>query len=165
MVSFIVITTILPESIYSQERKDKLLFKNLKNEFWEQIQKENTEFKKVKNEEKLRMIVDLTNYNLPKSVDEFDKIWHNPPISQGNSGMCWDFSATSFFESEIYRLNKIKVKLSEPFTAYWAYVEKAKEFVKTRGNSTFGQGSEANDVKKSNGKKIRVLFHLVNIQD
>jgi bleomycin hydrolase len=48
----------------------------------------------------------------------------------------------------VYRITKKKVKLSEIYTVYWEYVEKAKEFVKTRGNSLFAEGSEANAVTR-----------------
>jgi bleomycin hydrolase len=62
--------------------------------------------------------------------------------------MCWCFSATSYFESEIYRLTKRELKLSELYTVYWEYVEKARRFVQERGNSAFGEGSEANAVMR-----------------
>jgi len=82
----------------------------------------------------------------PKSVDEFTTWWKNTPISQGNTGTCWSFSTTSYFETEVYRLTKKQVKISEMFTAYWEYVEKAKRFVQERGNSNFDEGSEGNGV-------------------
>src|SRR3990172_5686730 len=69
-------------------------------------------------------------------------------LSQGNTGTCWSFSTTSFFESEIYRINKRKVKLSEIYTAYWEYVEKVRRFVRERGNSYVAEGSEANAVRR-----------------
>jgi bleomycin hydrolase len=62
--------------------------------------------------------------------------------------MCWCFSTTSFFESEVHRLHKRSVKLSEPYTVYWEYVEKARRFVRERGDSFFGEGSEANAVPR-----------------
>lgn len=82
----------------------------------------------------------------PKSVDEFTTWWKNTPISQGNSNTCWSFSTTSFFETEVYRQSKQVVKISEMFTAYWETVEKAREFVRTRGESNFDEGSEGNAV-------------------
>jgi bleomycin hydrolase len=62
--------------------------------------------------------------------------------------MCWCFSATSFYESEIHRLSGQNIKLSEPYTVYWEYVEKAREYVRTQGASAFAQGSEANAVPR-----------------
>lgn len=93
--------------------------------------------------------IDLTNVDYPKSVDEFKTNWINQPVSQGNAGTCWAFSTTSFYESEIFRQTGQKVDLSELYTVYWEYVEKARRFVKTRGNSVFGEGSEANAVRKN----------------
>lgn len=80
----------------------------------------------------------------PKSVNEFTTWWKNKPISQGNTGTCWSFSSTSYFETEVFRLTKQEVKISEMYTAYWEYVEKARRFVSERGNSNFDEGSEGN---------------------
>lgn len=92
--------------------------------------------------------IDLTGYDIPKSIDQFTKYWYNTPVSQGNTGTCWCFSTTSYFESEVQRLTKQEVKLSELYTVYWEYVEKAKGFVKSRGNTAFGEGSEGNAVTR-----------------
>lgn len=89
--------------------------------------------------------VDVTRLGwYPKSVDEFTTWWKNTPISQGNTGTCWSFSSTSYFETEVYRLTKQSVKISEMFTVYYEYVEKARRFVRERGNSHFDEGSEGN---------------------
>ncbi len=106
--------------------------------------------KKIKEEKKKerenRKIIrfDVSKIKKPASPKVFKQVWHNPPVAQYLTGTCWDFSATSFMESEIYRITGQKLKLSEMFTAYYEYVEKARGFVKTRGNSVFGQGSESN---------------------
>jgi bleomycin hydrolase len=92
--------------------------------------------------------MDFTGLNLPKSKDEFTSYWRNDPLNQGNTGTCWSFSTTSYLESEAYRINKVKVKLSEIWTVYWEYIEKARRFVKERGNSAIGEGSEANAVTR-----------------
>ncbi|OPX32388.1 peptidase C1 [candidate division KSB1 bacterium 4484_188] len=93
-------------------------------------------------------MMDFDGIELPTSTSQFKQYWHNPPISQGLTGTCWCFSTTSFFESEIYRLTKQKVKLSELYTVYWEYVEKARRFIREHGDSEFGQGSEANAVQR-----------------
>ncbi len=54
--------------------------------------------------------MDFSRYDAPKAVDEFTQYWHNPPISQGNTGKCWCFSTTSFLKSEVYRLTKRRLK-------------------------------------------------------
>lgn len=92
---------------------------------------------------------DLSGYQLPAKVELYtNKQWHNPPVSQGNTNTCWCFSATSFLESEAYRISKLKVKLSVMYTVYWEYVEKAKRFVEKRGESDYNEGSEANAVTR-----------------
>ena len=88
---------------------------------------------------------DLSALSLPNKIDLYKiQQWRNPPISQGNTGTCWCFSTTSFLETEANRLNKIQVKLSEMYTVYWEYVEKARRYIQERGNSLFDEGSEAN---------------------
>lgn len=91
---------------------------------------------------KKRMWVDFAAVDAPKSVSEFAKLWHQPPVRQGLSGMCWCFSMTSFLESEVYRLTKRELRLSVLHTVYWEHVEKAKEWVRSRGTSVYGEGSQ-----------------------
>ncbi len=95
------------------------------------------------------LAVDLTSAELPNRIDLYkNRHWHNPPVSQGNTNTCWSFSTTSFLESEVYRINKMKVRLSEMYTVYWEYVEKTRRFIRERGNSAFEEGSEANAVTR-----------------
>ncbi len=114
------------------------------------ILKDVKEFEEAKKPEKKRTSykLDLTGIDVPTSADQFTGYWKNEPISQGNAGTCWSFSTTSYFETEVFRQTKQKVKLSEIYTAYWEYVEKAKRFVQERGNSNFDEGSEANAVTR-----------------
>ncbi len=134
------------------QNKDKAVFIISKPGFYQnsilrddRMVKERTEPVKVRK----YLAVDLSNETLPNKVDLYkDQQWRNPPISQGNTGTCWCFSTTSFLESEIYRINKTKVKLSEMYTVYWEYVEKATRYVQERGNSNFDEGSEANAVTR-----------------
>jgi len=94
-------------------------------------------------------VVDFSGLDLPNKIDLYkEQQWRNKPISQGNTGSCWCFSTTSFLESEIYRIHKKQVKLSEMFTVYWEYVEKARHYIAERGNSLFDEGSEANAVTR-----------------
>ncbi|HUI11219.1 MAG TPA: C1 family peptidase [Bacteroidota bacterium] len=126
-------------------RKDTAVFTVPKNEFLETIRRESdAASKEEKPRRELRM--SFEGLNAPGSPADFTQCWHNPPVSQGLSGMCWCFSATSYFESEVERLTGRKLKLSELYTVYWEYVEKAREFVRTRGESEFGEGSESNAV-------------------
>jgi len=97
---------------------------------------------------KKKFIMDQSGMKVPNKIDLYQKQWANPSISQGNAGTCWDFSTTSFYETEINRQTGKKVKLSEIYTAYWEYVEKARRFVHERGNSVFGEGSEGNALSR-----------------
>jgi bleomycin hydrolase len=105
--------------------------------------------KKLENKEvHKRFSIDSKGMELPNDVKLYTKQWANPVISQGNAGSCWAFSTVSFLESEVNRIHNRKVKLSETYTIYNEYIEKAKGFVQTRGASLFSQGSEANAVTR-----------------
>ena len=80
--------------------------------------------------------------DLPNNPSLYKAMWSNPTISQGNTGTCWSFSTTAFYESEVYRQHSKKVKISEIYSVYCEYIEKARRFIEKRGNSVFGEGSE-----------------------
>ncbi len=132
--------------LLAQQRHDTGYVAEYTNEFWDSIKTESKRFAKKAEEPKEVFKMDFTGMDLPESKDQFKSYWHNPPISQGWSGMCWCFSATSFFESEVYRLTGQKLKFSEIYTVYWEYVEKARRYVQQRGDSEFGEGSEINAI-------------------
>src|SRR5205085_1086552 len=121
-------------------------FKEPKNEFYEGIEKGIQLFNEEKKEPRRVFKMDMTGIDAPKSADEFKRVWAETPESQGMTGTCWCFSTTSFYEAEIYRLSKQQIQLSELYTVYWQYVEKTKEFIRSRGKSAFGEGSETNGV-------------------
>ncbi len=132
------------------QKKDHARFIEEKNEFWDHIKEENKKFRErdqVTTPKKV-MRMDFSGIKLPESLDQFKYQWHQEPISQGNTGSCWCFATTSFFESEIYRLTNRKIKLSEMYTVYWEYVEKARRYVNERGNSLFDEGSMGNAVPR-----------------
>jgi len=128
------------------ERHDRAVFIESKNEFIDSVNKALEKFSKKNTVVQKIISLDFSQYNPPKAMEEFKGYWHNKPISQAISGMCWCFSTTSYFESEIYRLSKREIKLSELYTVYWEYVEKARGFVRARGNQSFGEGSESDAV-------------------
>lgn len=147
LLTFVIISFIYPPDIFTQiERNDKGIFIESKSEFWDTITTKTEQYKKRNEKKKLVYKMDFTGIDLPKSINEFKTIWHNEPISQGITGTCWCFSTTSFLESEIFRITGKKVKISRMFTVYWEYVEKARRFVREFGNSSFGEGSQANAV-------------------
>lgn len=89
---------------------------------------------------------------LPANPDAFSPIWHTAPKSQGATGTCWAFAATSFLESEINRLKNMEVTLSVMFFVYMDYVERTRHFIETRGDTYFNHGSEANAVTRMMSK-------------
>lgn len=66
--------------------------------------------------------------------------------NQGSSGTCWSYSANSFLESEMMRMGKRPVEISQIFTARNAYVEKGKMYVRMHGAVTLGDGGAFHDV-------------------
>ncbi len=95
-----------------------------------------------------RFIMDQEGMDLPNDRSLYKTYWSQPTESQGNGGTCWSFSTTSFYESEVYRQHGKKVEISEIYTVYWEYVEKARRFIEKRGNSLFSEGSEGNAVAR-----------------
>jgi bleomycin hydrolase len=65
---------------------------------------------------------------------------------QGSSGTCWSYSANSFLESEMIRMGKKPVEISQIFSARNAYVEKGKNYVKMHGSVALGDGGAFHDV-------------------
>ena len=152
MKSILFLLTILlvipSQTFLNAQEKNKAVFEVSKPGYYEEIKKQIKDFESLDKEKKKTFKLDFSGMDLPKSKEEFKYFWHNDPVSQGNTGTCWSFSTTSFFESEVYRLTGKKVSLSPIYTAYWEYVEKAKGFVRTRGKSIFEEGSEANAVTR-----------------
>jgi bleomycin hydrolase len=134
----------------AQDRKDGATYAEApKNPFFENIKKENDSFFKDRPAAAKRLTLDYSKINYPKSTSEFKIVSTDVPVSQGLTGTCWCFSTTSFYESEAARTGHKDVQLSEIYTVYWEYVEKAREFVRTRGKSIFDEGSETNAVQRS----------------
>jgi Aminopeptidase C len=148
----LIITGLLTFLPVNGQNKDKAVFNVPKPGFYQNsIMKDDREVKEQITPLKENKVfgVDLSGYQLPNKVELYkNQQWHNPPVSQGNTNTCWCFSTTSFLESEVYRINKMKVKLSEMYTVYWEYVEKTRRFIQERGNSAFEEGSEANAVTR-----------------
>ncbi len=100
--------------------------------------------RKKDKEEKKDLRINMKGLKKPSSPGSFKvQAWHFSPVPQYLTGTCWAFSTNSFFESEIYRLTGRRIKLSEMWTVYHEYLEKAKHYINTRGNSPFDEGSES----------------------
>ncbi|MCX6231959.1 MAG: aminopeptidase [Bacteroidetes bacterium] len=66
--------------------------------------------------------------------------------NQYKSGTCWSFSTFSFIESELIRMGKGELDLSDMFCVRHAYADKAEKFVRMHGTISFGSGGAAHDV-------------------
>lgn len=69
-----------------------------------------------------------------------------PVKDQHRSGTCWSFSGLSFIESEMIRLGKQPIDLSEMFIVRHCYAEKANRYVRMHGSLNFGGGGAFHDV-------------------
>ena len=150
LLIFVIAIFISSIGFAQSDEKNKASYSESKNEFYKKTLEDLDEFynqQEDKKEPRQSLKMNFDGLDIPKSVDEFEVFWHNSPISQGSTGMCWDYSTTSFFESEIYRLRGEEIKLSELHTAYWEFVEKARRFIQKRGDSYFAEGSEGEAVK------------------
>jgi bleomycin hydrolase len=146
LTAIILFAITLQFSAAQQIHRDKGKFIESKNEYYDQIRKAIDTFNTPEKKPKIVFKMDFTGMELPDTIAQFTQQWHNNSVSQGRTGTCWCFSTTSFFESEIYRQTDQKLKLSNMYTVYWEYVEKATRFVRERGNSAFAEGAEANSV-------------------
>lgn len=75
-----------------------------------------------------------------------------PVENQGASGTCWSYCTSSFLESEMIRMGKEPVDLSEMFTVRKVYEEKAVNYVRMHGTYNFGQGGALPDMVQVLGK-------------
>ena len=113
-----------------------------------EIQKKNKDEKKAKADAEKRFLMDFSTVVKPEGLGSFKQFWHNPPVAQYLTGTCWSFSMTSFMESEAFRLAGRKVKLSEIHTVYYEYLERTRDYVRTRGATVLGEGSEADALQR-----------------
>lgn len=72
------------------------------------------------------------------------------PIStvknQGSSGTCWSYSGVGFLESELLRMGKGELDLSDMYIVRRNYEDKAMKYIRTHGNLNFAQGGSFADV-------------------
>ncbi len=148
---FTFVLLLINFNSHAQQPHDKAIYKDYKPGYYQNtimrgINDEAEKKEPPKTQKYFKM--DATGLDVPTSPSQFKTVWRNNPISQGNTGTCWSFSTTSYYETEINRLTGQNIMLSQLFTVYWEYVDKAKGFVETRGESNFDEGSEANAVKR-----------------
>ncbi len=99
----------------------------------------------------------VTSFAQEKEVNKFISIYDIEATavkSQGNTGTCWSFSASSFIESEIFRKKGVAVDISEMYSVRNTYEKKAENYILRQGKAQFSEGSLAHDVMnaiKENG--------------
>jgi bleomycin hydrolase len=137
-----------PQQKAPEKPSEKGVFVESKNPFWDEIEKSVGAFDAAKATPRKTFVVDLTGFETPLDLAAYKPVWHNPPVSQGNTNTCWCYSTTSMLESEVYRLTGKKVRISEAFTVYGEYLERTRRFIRERGRSAVAEGSEANAVTR-----------------
>ena len=93
----------------------------------------------------------LSAQDLPADLNGYHftpqkKLAVTPVENQNKSGTCWVYSTNSFLESELIRMGKTPVGLSEMFVVRAGYLERAENYVRRQGAAAFGQGAENHDV-------------------
>ena len=68
---------------------------------------------------------------------------------QARTGTCWSFSTTSLIESQFLKNSRAEIDLSEMFTVYNMYIEKAKNYIHRQGKAQFSEGGLGHDVIRS----------------
>lgn len=74
---------------------------------------------------------------------------HTEIKNQQHTGTCWSFSSTSFLESELIRLGKGAIDLSEMYNVRMNYQDKSFNYVMRQGKAQFGEGGLNHDVMNS----------------
>ncbi|MCL3780065.1 aminopeptidase [Prolixibacteraceae bacterium JC049] len=79
-------------------------------------------------------------------IKKENKVEVTPVKNQYRTGTCWSFATTSFIESELLRMGKGTFDLSEMYFVRYAYLNKAKRYMRYHGVANFSQGGQAHDV-------------------
>ena len=145
MIKNITIFLLITSTLTAQDKGE---FEIYSNTFYGKILKESNLYNKKKKDASKSFKMNFDGKQIPQSLDEFTIVESAEPISQGNTGTCWCFSTTSFYESEIKRISNKTINLSELYPVYFEYIEKAKGYINSRGNTHLGEGSETNAVQR-----------------
>jgi bleomycin hydrolase len=93
----------------------------------------------------IRMPAADSDYRFEHQIDLAATVVKN----QAKSNTCWSFATYSFLESELLRLGKPPLDLSELFTVRKIYTEKAQKYVRMLGKTQFAAGGQSHDVLHS----------------
>lgn len=161
----IALNVMLPSAVSGGKKKDRVRYekkyrdpvlksmreecdslKAIADSITAEIDAKYTEMEEMKKKDRKVIRFDFSGLKKPGSPEDFGAPFHFPPVPQYLTGTCWCFCTTSFMESEIERLTGKEIKLSEIYTVYWEYVEKARGFIRKRGHQPFEQGAESDGV-------------------
>ncbi len=92
------------------------------------------------------LIANDNKNEIPHIFTHIKTIENTQVKSQGRTGTCWAFAATSFIESELIRMGKGEHDLSEMFFVRNCYIPKAEKYVRYHGKNNFSEGGQAHDV-------------------
>jgi len=87
-------------------------------------------------------VADDKKYHFTNIID----LEHTDVRNQASSGTCWSYSTNSFLESEMMRMGKEPIELSQIFSARCVYMDKAENYVRMHGAISWGDGGECHDV-------------------
>ncbi|MEI6455857.1 MAG: C1 family peptidase [bacterium] len=74
------------------------------------------------------------------------KLPSTPAKNQFRSSTCWSYSTIALLESELLRLGRDTIDLSDMYPVYKSYSDKAIMYVRFNGKHNFGPGGAAHDV-------------------
>ena len=75
-----------------------------------------------------------------------DSVFCTEVKDQSQSPTCWAFGSNSLFESDLAKKNKLRFNLSEMFIARYAYIDKARQWLATKGKTYYEGGGQFHDV-------------------
>lgn len=90
-----------------------------------------------------------TNLHSQSLFDQLETIADIPTTTvkdQAKTGTCWSFGTTSFMETELIRMGKEEVGLSEMFTIRCTYEDHTKQYVRYHGKLNYSSGAEGWDM-------------------
>jgi bleomycin hydrolase len=83
---------------------------------------------------------------LPGAIHLTDSVACTSVKDQSQSPTCWVFGTNSLFESDFIRKYHRTLNLSEMFIARYAYIDKARQWLATKGKTYFAGGGQFHDV-------------------
>jgi bleomycin hydrolase len=83
---------------------------------------------------------------IPVNIRLTDSVVCTSVKDQSQSPTCWVFGTNSLFESDLIKKYDISLNLSEMFIARWAYIDKAKRWLATKGKTYYAGGGQFHDV-------------------